>query len=149
MDQNLTTQDKSKPMEDKDILEKYTIGNLDPITLDPNQLTSTCQPYLNLGGTSSTWIADNSGIFTSGLNWDYNPHDDLVLSEESDIKIGSMSLKETLAEISKHLGMLIPDKKLEKEYQELKEAREHYEHVKKKLETLEKLKNTPIEPLVK
>jgi hypothetical protein len=40
---------------------------------------------------------------------------------------------------------LIPDARLEKEYEELRQAREHYQYVKKKLEMLEKLKNTPVE----
>ena len=70
---------------------------------------------------------------------------DIQLEDGADIKLGDVSLKQTLKEIADRLAILVPDVKLEREYEELRQAREHYEHVKQKLTVLEKLKNTPVE----
>ncbi len=70
---------------------------------------------------------------------------DIQLEDGADIKLGDVSLKQTLKEIADRLAILVPDAKLEREYEELRQAREHYEHVKQKLTVLEKLKNTPVE----
>lgn len=69
----------------------------------------------------------------------------IEMAAEADIKFGDVSLKETLAEIAERLAILVPDAKLEREYEELRLAREHYEYVKSKLQMLEKLKKTPVE----
>lgn len=67
----------------------------------------------------------------------------IELDKEADINIGGMSLKQTLESITQQLNILVPDPKLEKEYQELKNARAEYDRIREKLEMLEKLK-TPL-----
>jgi ubiquinone biosynthesis protein UbiJ len=71
--------------------------------------------------------------------------DSIEMPADSDIKFGDVSLRTLLNDIADRLNVLIPDARLEKEYEELRQAREHYQYVKKKLEMLEKLKNTPVE----
>ena len=107
-------------------------------------------------GLGPTYTAPSHGAFGS---WTMNniTHDDLEFNKvkikadsiempaDSDIKFGDVSLKTLLNDIADRLNVLIPDARLEKEYEELRQAREQYQYVKKKLEMLEKLKNTPVE----
>lgn len=72
----------------------------------------------------------------------------IEMSEDADITFGDMSLKGMLKELADRLNVLVPDTKLEKEYEELRQAREHYDYVREKLRMLEKLKNTPVEPKI-
>ena len=107
-------------------------------------------------GLGVTYTAPSLGPIGS-WTMNNNTHDDLEFNKvkikadsiempaDSDIKFGDVSLKQTLKEIADRLAILIPDAKLEREYEELRQAREHYEHVKQKLTMLEKLKNTPVE----
>lgn len=91
------------------------------------------------------WTLNNSTDDDLEFNKVKIKADSIELPADSDIKFGDVSLKQTLKEIADRLAILIPDAKLEREYEELRQAREHYEHVKQKLTMLEKLKNTPVE----
>ena len=133
--------------------------------LDPWDLPSIDIPSLSVSDISAlndtTFTGNGSYVYTSSTytspNYTYNPgpwtiSDDLTIKEKgiqledgADIKFGDVSLKQTLKEIADRLAILVPDVKLEREYEELRQAREHYEHVKQKLTMLEKLKNTPVE----
>jgi Tfp pilus assembly protein PilO len=53
--------------------------------------------------------------------------------EEYDIKLGDMSLKDTLAAINKWLPILKPNVKLEADFEQLKQLREQYEALEKEL----------------
>ena len=106
--------------------------------------TWSAGPYTYTGISSSPWTSvqpatdqDFGSVKIGGKGID--------MSADADIKFGDVSLRETLAEIAERLAILVPDAKLEKEYEELRQAREHYEHVKAKLQMLEKLKKTPVE----
>ena len=133
--------------------------------LDPWDLPSIDIPSLSVSDISAlndtTFTGNGSYVYTSSTyispTYTYNPgpwtiSDDLTIKEKgiqledgADIKFGDVSLKQTLKEIADRLAILVPDVKLEREYEELRQAREHYEHVKQKLTMLEKLKNTPVE----
>jgi hypothetical protein len=103
-------------------------------------------------GLGVTYTAPSHGAFGS---WTLNDStetnrvkinaDSIDMPADSDIKFGDVSLKTLLNDIADRLNVLVPDARLEKEYEELRQAREHYQYVKKKLEMLEKLKNTPVE----
>lgn len=72
----------------------------------------------------------------------------IEMDEDADITFGDVSMKNMLKDLREMLNVLVPDPRLEKEYEELRQAREHYEYVREKLRMLEKLKNTPIEPKI-
>ncbi len=133
--------------------------------LDPRDLPSVDIASLSvsdIGALNATVFTGNgsynytSPTYTSPT-YTYNPGpwtisndyisktQDIQLEDGADIKLGDVSLKQTLKEIADRLAILVPDAKLEREYEELRQAREHYEHVKQKLTVLEKLKNTPVE----
>ena len=133
--------------------------------LDPRDLPSVDIASLSvsdIGALNATVFTGNgsynytSPTYTSPT-YTYNPGpwtisndyisktQDIQLEDGADIKLGDVSLKQTLKEIADRLAILVPDVKLEREYEELRQAREHYEHVKQKLTVLEKLKNTPVE----
>ena len=133
--------------------------------LDPWDLPSVDIPSLSVSDISAlndtTFTGNGSYVYSSSTytspTYTYNPgpwtisHDltikekGIQLEDDADIKFGDVSLKQTLKEIADRLAILVPDVKLEREYEELRQAREHYEHVKQKLTMLEKLKNTPVE----
>ena len=133
--------------------------------LDPWDLPSIDIPSLSVSDigalNDTTFTGNGSYVYSSPTytspTYTYNPgpwtiSDDLTIKEKgiqledgADIKFGDVSLKQTLKEIADRLAILVPDVKLEREYEELRQAREHYEHVKQKLTMLEKLKNTPVE----
>ena len=133
--------------------------------LNPWDLPSIDIPSLSVSDISAlndtTVTGNGSYVYSSPTytspTYTYNPgpwtiSDDLTIKEKgiqledgADIKFGDVSLKQTLKEIADRLAILVPDVKLEREYEELRQAREHYEHVKQKLTMLEKLKNTPVE----
>ena len=145
-------------MEDKNPYHGYTEFEIDDLAnlsvADIGALTSTPMPSISLGHGHGF---SHSGIGYTGPGYSYNPGQwtisndytsrthDIQLEDGADIKLGDVSLKQTLKEIADRLAILVPDVKLEREYEELRQAREHYEHVKQKLTVLEKLKNTPVE----
>ena len=145
-------------MEDKNPYYGYTELEIDDLAnlsvSDIGALTSTPMPSISLGHGHGF---SHSGIGYTGPGYSYNPGQwtisndytsrthDIQLEDGADIKLGDVSLKQTLKEIADRLAILVPDVKLEREYEELRQAREHYEHVKQKLTVLEKLKNTPVE----
>lgn len=117
--------------------------------------TITAGGYLSVSGSSITGLASAPYVFsTAGINGSWNTTastaitkitgDGLELDESADIKIGNLSLKNMLGEIADRLTILIPDAKLETEYEELRQARAEYERVKDKLKMLEALKKTPV-----
>jgi hypothetical protein len=145
-------------MEDKNPYHGYTELEIDDLAnlsvADIGALTSTPMPSISLGhghgfshsgiGYSTPGFSYNPGQWTISNDYTSRTHD-IQLEDGADIKLGDVSLKQTLKEIADRLAILVPDVKLEREYEELRQAREHYEHVKQKLTMLEKLKNTPVE----
>lgn len=127
------------------ILDEYSIDSSESSST-PSSSTSSGQfsiPTLNAASISPsyTWsgLSDYSGhnpkvhITNQGIN----------LDAEADIRIGGISIKKSLEDISRRLEILIPDPRLEREYEELKQARENYERIREKLEMLEVLKKAP------
>ena len=143
-------------MEYKNPYHGYTELEIDDLAnlsvSDIGALTSTPMPSISLGhgfshtgiGYSAPTYSYNPGQWTISDDYTSRTHD-IQLEDGADIKLGDVSLKQTLKEIADRLAILVPDAKLEREYEELRQAREHYEHVKQKLTVLEKLKNTPVE----
>ena len=142
------------------MVEMVELDKLDPWDLPSVDIASLS--VSDIGALNATVFTGNgsynytSPTYTSPT-YTYNPGpwtisndyisktQDIQLEDGADIKLGDVSLKQTLKEIADRLAILVPDVKLEREYEELRQAREHYEHVKKKLTVLEKLKNTPVE----
>lgn len=127
--------------------------------LDYNFSSAAPQGYSwnNMSTASPVWTSTTIG--GGGGGGIYNIHDQskskvkitgegIEMDEDADINFGDMSLKNMLKDLREMLNVLVPDPKLEKEYEELRQAREHYEYVREKLRMLEKLKNTPIEPKI-
>jgi propanediol dehydratase small subunit len=108
-----------------------------------------CVPNVTYTGPSlnsfGSWTMNNITHDDLEFNKVKIKSDSIEMPADSDIKFGDVSLKTLLNDIADRLNVLIPDDRLEKEYEELRQAREHYEHVKQKLTVLEKLKNTPVE----
>jgi hypothetical protein len=96
-------------------------------------------------GSLGSWSMNNTTHDDLEFNKVKIKADSIEMPADSDIKFGDVSLRTLLNDIADRLNVLIPDARLEKEYEELRQAREHYQYVKKKLEMLEKLKNTPVE----
>ena len=142
------------------MVEMVELDKLDPRDLPSVDIASLS--VSDIGALNATVFTGNgsynytSPTYTSPT-YTYNPGpwtisndyisktQDIQLEDGADIKLGDVSLKQTLKEIADRLAILVPDAKLEREYEELRQAREHYEHVKQKLTVLEKLKNTPVE----
>ena len=142
------------------MVEMVELDKLDPWDLPSVDIASLS--VSDIGALNATVFTGNgsynytSPTYTSPT-YTYNPGpwtisndyisktQDIQLEDGADIKLGDVSLKQTLKEIADRLAILVPDVKLEREYEELRQAREHYEHVKQKLTVLEKLKNTPVE----
>jgi hypothetical protein len=142
------------------MVEMVELDKLDPWDLPSVDIASLS--VSDIGALNATVFTGNgsynytSPTYTSPT-YTYNPGpwtisndyisktQDIQLEDGADIKLGDVSLKQTLKEIADRLAILVPDAKLEREYEELRQAREHYEHVKQKLTVLEKLKNTPVE----
>jgi len=143
-------------MEHKNPYHGYTEFEIDDLAnlsvSDIGALTSAPMPSISLGhgfghsgiDYSTPAYSYNPGQWTISNDYTSRTHD-IQLEDGADIKLGDVSLKQTLKEITDRLAILVPDAKLEREYEELRQAREHYEHVKQKLIVLEKLKNTPVE----
>lgn len=131
-----------QPTVDLGSLSVADIDALDSVTI-PSLTTAQLNTLSGLTYTSPTYTY-NPGPWTIGDDLRAR-NSDIQLDPGADIKFGDVSLKQTLAEIAERLAILVPDAKLEQEYEELRQAREHYEHVKQKLTMLEKLKNTPVE----
>ena len=84
--------------------------------------------------SSHTHAIPNGGYITGSS---YSPavnitNSGIELGDTGDIKLGEVSLKETLHTIQERLAILVPDPKKLKKYEALKQAYEHY----KLLETL-------------
>ncbi len=142
------------------MVEMVELDKLDPRDLPSVDIASLS--VSDIGALNATVFTGNgsynytSPTYTSPT-YTYNPGpwtisndyisktQDIQLEDGADIKLGDVSLKQTLKEIADRLAILVPDAKLEREYEELRQAREHYEHVKQKLTVLEKLKNAPVE----
>jgi len=73
--------------------------------------------------TTSNWSSGNQNVVIQGQ---------LRLDEGADIRFGDASLMETLREIQSQLGMLTPDPKLEKEFEELRACAQEYERLRAK-----------------
>jgi hypothetical protein len=73
------------------------------------------------------WTTASAGYASANMSNKVNIHSNGIdLDDGTDIKMGSVSLKETLEKLHERLAILVPDpKKLEK-YEALKQAYEHY-----------------------
>lgn len=60
-------------------------------------------------------------------------HKGITMPEETDIKIGDFSLKESLARIEERLNLLTANTKLEAEWEELKQLGEQYRALEKQI----------------
>jgi len=99
------------------------------------------------GSTSGTLLSAS----TSGPYWSnattavsqpspsvYINSDGISMEPETDIKIGDISLKQFMEDINRRLGLMVPNPKLEKDFEQLKELRDRYEALEK--ECIEKSK---------
>jgi len=126
----------------------YTINSQDTITLS-NTITNggyafgpftTGGPYtINAGaGTSNTspWATSNQGSTKIHLE-----------GEDADIEINGKSLAQTIQSLEERLNILVPNPKLEKEWEELKELGDKYRkletELKEKSKMWAKLKSMP------
>lgn len=122
--------------------DPYSIGN---ISLSP-LLTGATSPrpvgsIYNLTTSTST-----SPYSISPTNsWDAKVHLDsqgIKMDAECDIEIGETSLKDFMTNIEQRLALLIPNPKLEKEWQELKDLGDKYRKLEKDIK--EKMKTWEI-----
>ena len=96
-------------------------------------ITIAASPYYGTGGytyntaTTGTWLGGSSaGVVTVSTS----PRPSLQVSGDAeidgDIKLGGVSLKDTLDKINERLSILVPDPKRLEKYQALKQAYENY-----------------------
>jgi len=92
-------------------------------------LTIQANPWQNLSSASGQYVVNTS----VGPAWSTSIQGKIVqLDADADIKFGEASLMETLREIQSQLGMLTPDPKLEKEFEELRACAQEYERLRAK-----------------
>jgi hypothetical protein len=92
-----------------------------PTTLGNVAIATGASPYLINTSISPAW---SSSTVIQGKT--------LQLDADADIKFGESSLMETLREIKSQLGILIPDPRLEAEFEELKACAHEYERLRQK-----------------
>lgn len=108
-----------------------TISGSSGVTVPSASVTATSGYVLTSGGTSyPNWTAASSYGTNSKVNI---TSEGLNLAEDTDIKFGNVSLKETLESINSRLAILVPNPKLESEFDELKQLAEQYRELEKKL----------------
>lgn len=119
------------------------IGNLDispSYTINTGGTYSITSPYNVTGVWSSTTNPYIGGAIGAGENVSVSlGQDGIQVREHADIKLGDVSLKDFIKSIEERLAILIPNPKLENEWEELKELGIRYraleQEIKDKMKT--------------
>lgn len=111
-------------------LETMNVSLSDSYTGFGNSLvsSSTLSPYIFTTDVTSSYVQNN---VPNGLQ----------LSESADIKIGNVSLMDTLNTINSRLAILQVNPELEERWAELKELGEKYRELEKEIQGKEKVWN--------
>jgi hypothetical protein len=88
--------------------------------------------------TQSTFPVGGSDFYTTGSNT-YNSS--IVISPDSDIKIGDRSLRDFVSQVEEHLCILQPAPELEQEWTKLQNLRQQYEACKQDILEKQKIMN--------
>jgi hypothetical protein len=103
-------------------------GNI-TINAPLNSVGAITMPVAITSASSGGWVA--------GTNGNYSYSNDIVISKtcvtDNDILFGNVSLKATLQKFEERLAILVPNPKIESEFEELKKLREEYVRLEKKL----------------
>lgn len=82
-------------------------------------------------GAGTYWAAPtNSTLTNPSVNID---SDGISMRNDTDIKIGDVSLKQFVDDVSKRLAILVPNPKLEADFEQLKELRTQYQALEREL----------------
>jgi hypothetical protein len=118
----------------------YTVGGIDTITLDPNNVYIGPIDGMTVGGISS-----NYGSFNYNTNYTFaDPKvnidaDGVEIKGDGDLKIGNRSMKEFMDKVEDQLAILRPAPELEEKWDKLKELRRQYEECKQDILEKEKI----------
>ena len=90
---------------------------------------------VNLGASNTTagayWAASPTGTLTNpSVNID---SDGISMRNDTDIKIGDVSLKQFINDVSQRLAIMVPNPKLEADFEQLKELRDQYHALEREL----------------
>lgn len=120
------------------------IQNDDLDTLIETMNVSLSDSYTGFGNISVSSSTLSPYIFTTDVTSSYvqnNVPNGLQLSEDADIKIGNVSLMDTLNTINSRLAILQVNPELEERWAELKELGEKYRELEKEIVGKEKVWN--------
>jgi hypothetical protein len=119
----------------------YSIGGIDTITLDPNNVYVGPIDGITVGGISS-----NYGSFNYNTNYTFSEPpkvnidaDGVSIKDGGDLKIGDRSMKDFMDKVEDQLAILRPAPELEEKWDKLKELRRQYEECKQDILEKEKI----------
>lgn len=93
-------------------------------------ITGSTSVTLNNPGHTHAWTSITANSVDPSVNI---TSDGITMREETDIVIGGVSLKKFIEDVNRRLGIMVPNPKLEKDFEQLKELRDRYEELEKKL----------------
>lgn len=110
-------------------------GSLTAATISvPNGGYSTSSGTVTLtgSGAGTYWTNATSAVSQPSPSV-YIDRDGITMEPETDIKVGDQSLKQFMADVNRRLGIMVPNPKLEKDFEQLKELRDQYEALEKEM----------------
>ena len=122
------------------VYDMSSAHNIDTITISPLTIgtitgsSNMIDSIYAVGGTTSPMIAQSNGSLS-------------LQGDGADITINGVKLSETLKALQERLNVLVPNPKLEKDWEELAELGRQYreleKHITEKMATWDKLKSMP------
>lgn len=94
--------------------------------------SSSSASVLTSSGTGTYWTNATAAVSQPSPSV-YIDKDGITMEPETDIKVGNQSLKQFMADVNRRLGIMVPNPKLEKDFEQLKELRDRYEELEKEL----------------
>lgn len=81
-------------------------------------------------GAGSYWAGVTNSTTGTSVNID---SDGIVMRNDADLKIGDISLKKFIEDVNRRLAIMVPNPKLEKDFEQLKDLRDQYEALEREL----------------
>lgn len=81
---------------------------------------------VTLSGHNHNWATSAASVYAHDPSVNITG-DGITMKEDTDIKIGDVSLKQFMSDVNRRLGIMVPNPKLEKEFEQLKKLRDQYE----------------------
>lgn len=112
-------------------------GSSGNITLNGGTGYTTITPSMSISAAGALGVGAGTPyqIYTTGASsasWVNSNNTNITLPSNGDIKFGERSLMETLNKLADRLAYLVPNPKLEAEFEEMRLLRERYEELEKK-----------------